>query len=298
MIAKRTDLAAEACELWRESAGETSELPGVIARSEKEQGFDIERVEIINEAGEAALGKPEGRYISVDISPLAAREEGSFGRCADLLARELRELLGLKKEAGVLVCGLGNSAITPDNIGPAAAGQILATRHLREHLPKDFADLRSVAVVETGVLGTTGVESAEIVRAVAEKVKPAAIIAIDALAARKMSRICRSLQLSDGGIVPGSGVANARCALNKNTLGVPVIALGVPTVVDAATLAADIMEQAGVERESADLAGFVGQMVVTPREIDGQVGECARLIAYGVNMALHDISAEDAALLM
>lgn len=298
MIARRTDIAAEACQLWRESAGDKSKLPGVIAGTERRRGFGLERVEIVNDRGARALGKPQGRYISIDTGPLGAGAREQLSRCACLLAELLGELLKLGERETVLVCGLGNSAIAPDNIGPAAAKKIIATRHLREILPKEFGGVRPVAVLEPGVLGTTGVESAEIVRAVAEKVKPGAIIAIDALAARNMERLCRSLQLSDSGIVPGSGVGNARCELSKNTLGVPVIALGVPTVVDAATLAADLMEQAGVESEGGIFGEIAGQMVVTPREIEGQVGECAHLIACGVNMALQGLSFEEAVKLM
>lgn len=299
MMTRRTDLAAEARELWRESAGETTELAGVEARSESEGGFAVETVRVLDERGEQALGKPKGTYISIDLTPLMKREEGAFARAARLTAEKLRLLLKLREDDSVLVCGLGNSAITPDNIGPGAVKNTLATRHLVEVMPEDFAAFRPVAVVEAGVLGTTGVESAEIVRAVSEKVEPAAVIAVDALASRRMARICRTLQISDTGIVPGSGVGNARSELSESTLGVPVIAIGVPTVVDAGTLAADLMEQAGIgESDSTDFAEFGGDMVVTPREIDSQVAECARLIGYAINMALHDLTVEDVAMLV
>lgn len=299
MMTRRTDLAAEARELWRESAGETTELAGVESRSESEGGFAVETVRVLDERGEQALGKPRGTYISIDLTPLMKREEGAFARAARLTAEKLRLLLKLREDDSVLVCGLGNSAITPDNIGPGAVKNTLATRHLVEVMPEDFAAFRPVAVVEAGVLGTTGVESAEIVRAVSEKVEPAAVIAVDALASRRMARICRTLQISDTGIVPGSGVGNARSELSESTLGVPVIAIGVPTVVDAGTLAADLMEQAGIgESDSTDFAQFGGDMVVTPREIDSQVAECARLIGYAINMALHDLTVEDVAMLV
>lgn len=299
MMQRRTDLAAEARELWREGAKATSELAGVKAEAARENGFETETVDILDEVGEAALGKPKGRYISIELTPLLSREEAAFDRAAELLAKKLRELIGLKKEDTVLVCGLGNSAITADIIGPAAAKNTLATRHLKERMPEDFARFRPVAVVEAGVLGTTGIESAEIVKAVADKVKPTAVIAVDALASRRMARICRTLQISDTGIVPGSGVGNARRELSEKTLGVPVIAIGVPTVVDAGTLAADLMEQAGIgERAPSDFADFGGQMVVTPRDIDSRAAECARLIGYGINMALHDISADDVTMLL
>jgi len=299
VMKKRTDLASEACSLWRDSAGETSELSGVKAETTSEKGFEVETVTILDEVGEKALGKPKGTYISIDLTPMLCREEGAFARAAELTAEKLRLLLKLGEKETVLVCGLGNSDITPDNIGPAAVKNTLATRHLLERMPEDFAAYRAVAVVEAGVLGTTGVESAEIVRALSEKTEPAAIIAIDALASRRLARICRTLQISDTGIVPGSGVGNARSELSEKTLGVPVIAMGVPTVVDAGTLAADLMEQAGLgESGSEDFAQFGGEMVVTPREIDSRVAQCARLIAYAINMALHNITVDDVTMLL
>lgn len=299
MMIKRTDLASEAHKLWQEGAKETSELAGVKARTVWEKGFEIETVNVLDEAGETALSKPKGTYISMELTPMLNREEGAFNCAAELLAEKLKELLRLDKGDLVLVCGLGNSAITADIIGPSAAKNTLATRHLTERMPEEFAAFRPVAVVAAGVLGTTGMESAEIVEAVAKKIKPAAVIAVDALASRRMARICRTVQLSDTGIVPGSGVGNARRELSRRTLGVPVIAIGVPTVVDAGTLAADLMEQAGIgEREPSDFADFGGQMVVTPRDIDSRAAECARLIGYGINMALHDISADDVTMLI
>lgn len=299
MMIKRTDLASEAHKLWREGAKETSELAGVKARTVREKGFEIEIVDVLDEAGEAALSKPKGTYISMELTPMLNREEGAFNCAAELLAHKLKELLQLGKDELVLVCGLGNSDITADIIGPSAAKNTLATRHLTERMPEEFGAFRPVAVVAAGVLGTTGMESAEIVEAVVKKIKPAAVIAVDALASRRMARICRTVQLSDTGIVPGSGVGNARRELSRRTLGVPVIAIGVPTVVDAGTLAADLMEQAGIgEREPADFTDFGGQMVVTPRDIDSRAAECARLIGYGINMALHDISADDVTMLL
>lgn len=299
MMIRRTDLASEAHELWRQGAEETTELAGVRARTAREKGFEIETVDVLDEVGEAALGKPKGTYISMELTPMLGREEGAFNRAAELLAEKLKGLLRLAHGESVLVCGLGNSAITADIIGPATAKNTLATRHLTERMPEEFSAFRPVAVVEAGVLGTTGIESAEIVEAVVKKVRPAAVIAVDALAARRMARICRTVQLSDTGIVPGSGVGNARRELSRKTLGVPVIAIGVPTVVDAGTLAADLMEQAGIgERSPREFAEFGGQMVVTPRDIDSRAAECARLIGYGINMALHDISAEDVTMLL
>lgn len=280
MISKiRTDLACEAHALWRESAGETSRLPGVRARSDCRDGFEVERVEILDAEGARALGKAEGRYITVDVSPLLHREENAFGRACELLSQELRSLLQFPVTSSYLVVGLGNRAITPDAIGPVCLEHLLVTRHLKQHLPEYFAAFRTVTAVSTGVLGTTGVESSEFVAALCRELSPCCVIAIDALAARDPQRLCRNIQLSDTGIVPGSGVGNARGALNQETLGVPVIALGVPTVVDAATLCCDSGGRCPDEAAA---------MFVTPRDIDKQVKDMAKLLGYSLNFAFHD----------
>ena len=183
--------------------------------------------------------------MTLELDGLARREEDAFGRAARALAAELGALLGLAPGAPALVVGLGNRAITPDNIGPKAADQTMVTRHLVERVPEHFGSFRPVAALAAGVLGTTGMESGEVVRAVAEQIKPACVVAVDALASRSLRRVCRTIQLADTGITPGSGVGNARAALNAETLGVPVIAVGVPTVVDAATLTCDVLAEAG-----------------------------------------------------
>ena len=192
------------------------------------------------------------------------------------------------------MAGLGNEAITPDSLGPRTLRHVLATRHLVSSLPETFGAFRPVSALATGVLGNTGMESAELVKAVAEKLRPDAVIAVDALAARRLGRVCRTVQLTDTGIAPGSGVGNARKELSRGTLGVPVVGLGVPTVVDAATLAADLTEQAGLEEISAsDFGEYGGGMMVTPREIDQQITLMARLLGYGIDLALHDLSVGD-----
>ena len=219
---------------------------------------------------------------------LARREEDAFGRAARALAAELGALLGLEPGAPALVVGLGNRAITPDNIGPKAADQTMVTRHLVERVPEHFGSFRPVAALAAGVLGTTGMESGEVVRAVAEQIKPACVVAVDALASRSLRRVCRTIQLADTGITPGSGVGNARAALNAETLGVPVIAVGVPTVVDAATLTCDVLAEAGKgELNPAALQGAGDGLIVTPKDIDTQVHDLAKVIGYGINLALH-----------
>ena len=292
---RRTDLAIEAKELWAESAAETTALSGVKAETFNCHGYDVTRVQILNRKGEEALNKPQGTYVTVELGTLIRREEDAFRRGVAALGAQLRPLLGLRENDSVLVVGLGNRAITPDAIGPLAAKHTLATRHLVEQVPEHFGGFRRVTVVQTGVLGTTGMESAEVVCAIAARLQPDTIIAVDALASRKLSRICRTVQISDTGIAPGSGVGNARARLCRETLGAPVIAVGVPTVVDAGTLAADLMEEAGRGAVASDAFGaFGGGMIVTPKEIDTQVADLSKLLGYALNCALHEgLTVED-----
>lgn len=287
MLKRRTDLAVEATQLWQEQAGETTQLRGVQARDSVREGYKVTTVRILDESGAQALGKPVGTYITVELDGLLRREEDAFPRAARALAAELRGLLDLKEGDAVLVAGLGNRAITPDGIGPKAADHTLVTRHLVERVPEQFGAFRPVSALAAGVLGTTGMESGELVSAVVEKTRPACVLAVDALASRSLRRVGRTVQLSDTGIVPGSGVGNHRMALNRETLGVPVIAIGVPTVVDAATLACDLLSEAGREDlDPAALSGAGENLIVTPREVDTQVGDLAKVIGYGIDLAL------------
>ncbi|MCF2676770.1 GPR endopeptidase, partial [Pseudoflavonifractor phocaeensis] len=213
---------------------------------------------------------------------LQRREEDAFGRGARAVAGVLRELMGPEGEkGGALVVGLGNRAITPDAIGPKVHEYTLVTRHLVEGVPEHFGSFRPVASLAAGVLGTTGMESGELVQAVCRSLKPAWVIAVDALASRSLERLCRTVQISDTGIVPGSGVGNHRFALDEKTLGVPVLAVGVPTVVYGATLAADLLG-----RDDLPPLGRGGELLVTPKDIDSQVGDLSKVIAYGINLAL------------
>jgi spore protease len=284
----RTDLAVEAHELWKESAAETTSLPGVEASDEVHGSFKVSTVKILNEQGEKELCKPIGTYVTMELDGLIHREENSFQEAANLLASELKKLMPLKPTDSVLAVGLGNSAITPDSVGPEAADNVMVTRHLKEKMPQDFAAFRPVSSIQPGVLGTTGIESADIISSVCTRLTPNCVIAIDALASRSVDRLCRTVQIANTGIVPGSGVGNTRAELSQKTLGVPVIAIGVPTVVDAATMAADLMAKAGMTTVERDRFGDQGGMIVTPREIDKSVKDIAKLVGYGVNLALHD----------
>lgn len=289
LLIKRTDLAMEAHELWREGVGKTTRLSGVRAVETRALGCPVTRVDILDARGAEALGKPVGSYRTVELTALRQRE-GSFERAVLAVGQQLKELL--PESGSVLVVGLGNRAMTPDAVGPLAADSVLVTRHLMR--ARQFSGFRSVAALRTGVLGATGVESAEAVRGLVAQVRPETVIAVDALAARRFARVCGTVQLSDSGIVPGSGVGNHRAALDRETLGVPVIAIGVPTVVDAATLAADLLEECGAADVDAErLRAAANGSMVTPRDIDAQVRELAKIIGYSINWALQDLEPEE-----
>ena len=189
MLKRRTDLAVEATQLWQEQAGETTQLRGVQARDSVREGYKVTTVRILDESGAQALGKPVGTYITVELDGLLRREEDAFPRAARALAAELRGLLDLKEGDAVLVAGLGNRAITPDGIGPKAADYTLVTRHLVEQVPEQFGAFRPVSALAAGVLGTTGMESGELISAVVEKTRPACVLAVDALASRSLRRL-------------------------------------------------------------------------------------------------------------
>ena len=292
MFTKRTDLAIEAHELWQESAGKTTRLAGVKATKQRQEGYPVTRVDILDGRGEAALGKPQGSYLTIDLTTFWQRKADFFERAVRAVGSQLKTLL--PPEGPALVIGLGNDAMTPDAVGPLAVDSVLVTRHLIAAMPKHFSGFRPVAVQRTGVLGTTGVESAEAVRGLVAEVQPALVIAVDALASRRVGRVCATVQLSDTGIIPGSGVGNHRSALNRETLGVPVFAVGIPTVVDAATLAADLMEEAGIADIDEDkLRAGQQNLMVTPRDIDAQVRDLAKVVGYGINWALQDLEIEE-----
>lgn len=291
MLSRRSDLAMEAKKIWSED--NPGALQGVDEDVETRDGFQVVTVTIKNADAAASLGKPCGKYVTVELGRFLRREDDSFEDGARVLAQVLRDLLG-SVTGTVLVAGLGNPAITPDAIGHLVVKNTLVTRHLLERCPDQFQAFGSVAAVEPGVLGTTGVESVDTVGAIVREIRPAAVIAVDALASRSMERLCRTVQIADTGIVPGSGVGNARAALSRETLGVPVIALGVPTVVDAVTLAMDMAQSAGAKLDGDALRQSAGSMIVTPKEIDSNAAAISRLVGYGINLAMHDgLTVED-----
>ena len=281
-MAFRTDLAVEAIENHKTAAA----LPHVRQSDRMLEGFAVHEVRILSEDAAREIGKPQGRYLTLELDALIRREEDAFPRACKALSTLLRELLPRPNDGAVLIAGLGNRMITPDAIGPQTADHVIATRHLVAQSPDIFADWRPVSALAPGVLGQTGVETGEVICGVLDRVRPAAVIAVDALAAGRLSRLLRTVQLADTGITPGAGVGNARTALNEETLGVPVIAVGVPTVVDGATPAHEISSQLG-QPDCEALDDLSQPVMITTRDIDREVADISRMIGYAVNMALH-----------
>ncbi len=279
----RTDLAVEAHELAQE------DIRDVEYSKEKEKGLLFERLNIKTKRAGQLMGKEAGRYVTITLPPLTDNIKDTDERLP-LIAREIRRLLPVN--GLVLVAGLGNSQITPDALGPQCAQNVLATRHISGEVARSTGldRLRSVAVMATGVTGQTGIETGELVLSVVKRIKPTAVIVIDALASRRLERLGCTLQISDTGISPGAGVGNHRTRLSEETLGVPVIALGVPTVVDAVTLVSDLVcpEDDRQQQSLRDKVSPRGRaMVVTPREVDLLVQRAAKLLSLSINLALH-----------
>ncbi len=266
----RTDLASEAHEI---SKGKAKEIDGVLSDSQQFEDLEITTVEVTNERGAAAIEKSIGKYITITVPDIKYSQQ-SYEKASAALATEIKLLGNMTKETKTLVVGLGNYDVTPDRIGCLTVSQIMVTRHMKKHAPEIFGDeISSVCAISPGVLGTTGMESSDIVKSIADNLKPDLIIAIDALAAADYSRIGTTIQLSDAGIQPGAGIGNNRNALNKASLGIPVIAVGTPTVVDASAI---------TNGENTE------PLMVTPRDIDLIVKKCSKAIASGINLALQD----------
>jgi len=295
MLTKRTDLAMEAKQLWQKSAGETTRLEGVEADEFDKEGCRVTVVRIVDENGSRALNKPVGNYVTVELTELSHNDEDALLRSAKVVSEQLKKMLNLPDKASVLVVGLGNKAVTPDAVGPLALKSTMVTRHLAQHMPEVFGQLRHVSALAPGVLGTTGIESAEIIKGVVSRCFPDCVIIIDALASMSLSRLCKTIQIADTGITPGSGVGNSRAEMSQSTLGIPVIAVGAPTVVDATTLAIDLMEQAGLTGiDPGRIRDLNTGMIVTPKDIDDRLAGLSRVIGYAINLTLHgDMAVSD-----
>ena len=286
----RTDLALEK----RENI-DSGEIDGVISEKEEKNNVTVTTIYVTNENGSKALGKPVGRYITLEVTPFMKNSDLSDGRI-EVFSEKLLSLL--PNEGTVLVAGLGNESITPDALGPRCVSLLLATRHIKKELAKSIglSPLRPVAGIVPGVLGKTGIETSEIIEAVCERIKPCALIVIDALASRKLSRLGTTVQMTDAGISPGSGVGNTRSEISERKLGIPVVAVGVPTVVDGATMAFDLLENAGLDGEKLLKSGAFSKetpMMVTPKEIDLVIERAAMLISMGINSAMQPLLSLD-----
>ena len=274
----RTDLAQEAHGYWQETAAQRGALQGVTVWTETIEGFPVEGMDITHPAGEKALGKSMGRYWTLDATALWQHDAKIFEQLATAIGTLIAPFLPL--EGVVLTAGLGNRDMTPDALGPLTLEHLLVTRHLQ--LPA----FRPVAAAGCGVLGTTGMETAEWLGGLVKTVSPAAVILVDALAARGINHLCNTVQISNAGLTPGSGVGNMRKSLQQETLGIPVISVGVPTVVDSVTLARDLLAAADDDTEPPLLGQQGRHLFVTPDKIDGQVRDMAKLLGYGINLAL------------
>jgi len=278
MNARRTDLALEAHALFR-AAQRDDAIDGLTLTERTRRGCAVTTVTVEGEAASRALGKPRGTYVTLDLRTLSPEDPAYTERAALALRDELRALLEGTVDTA-LVVGLGNRAMTPDVIGPRAADHVPATRHLKGCAA--FGALADVSVLTPGVLGTTGLEAAELVRGAVETVRPDLVVAVDALASQSLGRVCTTVQLTDAGIVLG----NHRRALTRETLGVPVLAVGVPTVVDAATLALDLLDEVGADLPDPTALRGQGSVMVTPRDIDARAEQLARVVGFGVGLAL------------
>ncbi|MBQ7901927.1 MAG: GPR endopeptidase [Clostridia bacterium] len=301
----RTDLTIEAAEL----CGGVDGIEGCNVEEVEYKGVKVTTVDILTDGAAQKIGKPVGRYITLQSKAIRTGESQEYEAITQLLQRHISDLT--KGKSNVLIVGLGNRSITPDALGPKAAEQISVTRHLTEQKIITNAHVPVISAIAPGVLGVTGIETGEIIKGVVDKTRPDIIIAIDALAAHSMERVTTTIQLSDTGIIPGSGVGNRRNALTEETLGVPVVAVGVPTVVDAAAVANDSLDMlalAAKENAGEDsqlyksiknlenenrltlikhvLNPFVGSLIVTPTEIDSIIDHVSMIIAEGINLAL------------
>ena len=306
----RTDLALERKDLFKKN-NNLEEIDGIETEErEINDNLKVSRVKITNKNGEQAIGKPIGTYITIDINKLRMAEEEDIEESAKIISEELRAIINKHVEIkdDILVVGLGNIYVTPDSLGPKVINDIDVTRHIIKYLPQYIDEnTRPVSAISPGVLGTTGIETLEILEGIVQNIKPKLLIVIDALASRSIERISSTIQLSDTGIVPGAGVGNTRKELSKKTLGIPVIAIGIPTVVESAVLVNDCLnifiEKLQTDAKSNDYLNNLKiqdnyeeikealnpsdyNMIVTPKEIDELIENMSNIVARGINMSL------------
>ena len=307
----RTDLASERRDIYNKANKLENDIEGI--ESEKEEineNIKVERVKITNENGEKAIGKPIGNYITIDVKKLKIAQDEDLEKAAETLANELKKVVDMHidNQGEVLVVGLGNIYVTPDSLGPKVINEIDVTRHIIKYLPQYVEEgIREVSAVSPGVLGTTGIETVEILKGIVDNVKPKLVIVIDALASRSIERISSTVQISDTGIVPGAGVGNTRNEISIKTLGIPVIAIGIPTVVETAVLVNDSLDlfikKLQDEAKSNEYLNNLKQednyeeirevlvpndynLIVTPKEIDDLIENMKDIVAKGINQSL------------
>ena len=306
----RTDLADERRDLYKKINQIQQEVPGIKTEEEDvDEKIKITRVEIQNEQGAEALGKPVGNYITIDIKKLNIITEEEIQKAAESTAKEIKARIDhlVNEKDDILVVGLGNSDVTPDALGPKVVKHIEVTRHIIRYLPQYIDEnARPVSAVAPGVLGTTGIETLEIVQGIVENIKPKLLIVIDALASNSMERISSTIQIADTGIVPGAGVGNTRKEISQKTLGIPVIAIGIPTVVETAVVVNEaldlLIEKYQQEAKSNDALNQMKEkdnyeeikealipkdynFIVTPKEIDQLIMNMSKVVAKAINMA-------------
>ncbi len=306
----RTDLAVERREIFRKN-NKLKEIDGVEVEEKKiNENINVTRVKIVNEKGETAIGKPIGNYITIDIKKIKLAEEDEIQKASEIVSEELKNIINkhISYKDDILVVGLGNLYVTPDSLGPKVINDIDITRHIIKYLPQYIDEnTRPVSAISPGVLGTTGIETLEILEGIVEKVKPKLLIVIDSLASRSIERISSTVQISDTGIVPGAGVGNTRKELSQRTLNIPVVSMGVPMVVESAVLVNDCLnlfiEKLQQEAKSNDYLNKLKEadnyeeikevlnpqdynMIVTPKEIDELIDNMSSIVARGINMSL------------
>ena len=295
---QRTDLADEKEEYLREQSGKN--IPGIHVKNTNIDGFNVNIMDVTDKDGERATGKLQGRYVTVDIGRIWLSDKQSFCRACNVLANFIREFIPSGNGA-CLLAALGNKNIIADASGPFTAENFIVTRHIKQENPEMFKelDMRETVCICPGVLGSTGLEAAQIIKGAIKEAKPEFIIAVDALASRRLSRLAATVQICNTGISPGSGINNARKELSESTLGVPVIAIGIPTVVEVTTLASYIIwsvaEKSGEEKIKKAVNEIVRELnadeaqgfFVTPKETDHIIKDTSKLIGYARNLALH-----------
>ena len=311
MLNFRTDLATERKEIYQKAEGIEGSINGIESQKEEiNENISVERVKITNEEGEKAIGKTKGIYTTIDIKKLKIAQEEELKKASEILANELKKVIDehIDKQGEILVVGLGNIYVTPDALGPKVINNIEVTRHIINYLPQYVEEgTRMVSAISPGVLGTTGIETLEILKGIVDNINPKLIIVIDALASRSIERISSTIQISDTGIVPGAGVGNTRAEISKNSLGIPVIAIGIPTVVETAVLVNDsldlFIEKLQDEAKSNDYLNRLREednyeeikealipkdynLIVTPKEIDSLIENMKEIVSRGINGSL------------